>query len=286
MPLQTEAINKIIAQLQEQAGIAGARTAGRQATIESIFDEIISRYGPEGTYGRSAEALLETQKVREVGAGAQRMISAGLYGTEVGGGLGRAWESEVGAPGRLRIEDIKMERLSQAQLGKAGFLERIEDVYPDYGLISQLISQAAAGPEAAPTAYGGAGVGAAGGARYGGGPFLWAGTAESKFPIGDTEVGEVSYGTTRGTPSPTAPTPTPTPTPTAGGGRVGWWSDPIRGTYYGTPGALSVAAPSPSEKGIIQERLKKKYPTVYGQTPTKQPTGFGELFQRGMGRMP
>ena len=144
--VQTTEIDKIIAQLQEQAGIAGAKTAGRQATIEAIFDEIIGRYGPEGTYGKGAEALLERQKGGAVAAGTQRMISAGLYGTEMGGGLGRAWEAEVGAPARLRLEDIKMERLSQAQLGKAGFLERIEDVYPDYGLISQLISQAAAGP--------------------------------------------------------------------------------------------------------------------------------------------
>lgn len=157
---QGTSLDEIIAQMEESAEAARAANIRRQQQAEAIYDEIIARYGPGGTYGAAAEALLERQKIGDVGAGAQRLISAGLYGTEVGGGLERAWEAEVGAPARLRLEDIKMERLSQAQLGKAGFVERIEDVYPDYGMMAQLISQAANVPAAAGGYGGGAGAGA------------------------------------------------------------------------------------------------------------------------------
>lgn len=156
-------LDKIIAQMQESAEKSRLANVGRQQQVEAIFDEIIARYGPGGTYGKGAEAQLARQKVSDVGAGAQRLISSGLYGTEVGGGLETAWESEVGAPARLRLEDIKMERLSQAQIGKAGFMERVEDVYPDYGLMAQLISGAANVPAGA----GGAAGGVGGGAMYG-----------------------------------------------------------------------------------------------------------------------
>jgi len=157
MPLED-----IIAQMETAAEESRLANIRRQEQVSAIFDEIIARYGPGGTFGKGAEAILERQKIGDVGAGAQRWISAGLYGTEVGGGLERAWESEVGAPARLRLEDIKMERLSQAQLGKAGFVERIEDVYPDYGMMAQLISQAANVPGAG-GGYGAGGVGGGGG---------------------------------------------------------------------------------------------------------------------------
>lgn len=161
-------LDQIIKQMEQSAETARTANVRRQQQAEAIYDEIIARYGPAGTYGRAAEALLERQKVGAVGAGTQHLISTGLYGTEVGGGLGRAWEAEVGAPARLRLEDIKMERLSQAQLGKAGFVERIEDVYPDYGMMMQYLSQAANVPAApaAGAAGGYGGVPAAGG--YGG----------------------------------------------------------------------------------------------------------------------
>ncbi len=200
---QTTEIDAILKQLQEQAGIARAATAGRQKTIEAIFDEIIARYGPGGAFGKGAEAALEQQKAGAVAAGTQGLISAGLYGTEVGGGLGRAWEAEVGAPARLRLEDIKMERLSQAQLGKAGFQERIEDVYPDYGLISQLISQAANVPTGqyptTTTGYGGyGGFGGEGAATY---PTFEGRTAGVTPAVGGTVAEQRGYTTAGGRPA-------------------------------------------------------------------------------------
>jgi len=59
---------------------------------------------------------------------------------------GRRWEEAVGGPERLKLEDIQMQRLSQAQIGKAGFIERREDIGPDYGMIAQLATQVGQAP--------------------------------------------------------------------------------------------------------------------------------------------
>ena len=109
----------------------------RQKKIEAIFDEIIARYQPGGSFGKSYLQQLGEQKTRDVGAGTQSLISSGMYGTTTTAGLPGKWEAEVGAPARLKLEDIQMERLSSAQLGKASFLERIEEPYPDYNALMQ-----------------------------------------------------------------------------------------------------------------------------------------------------
>ncbi len=127
-----------------EAAQAKAReaTAAREAEIRGLYDEIIGRYGPEGSFGKGYEAQLERQKTREVAAGGQALVSSGLYGTTQLAGLGKKFEEEVGAPARLKLEDIRAERLSQAQIGKAGFVERIEDIYPDYAMMAKLMAQA------------------------------------------------------------------------------------------------------------------------------------------------
>ena len=116
----------------------------RYAQAMAIYDEIITRYQPGGTFGKAALGQLEERKERDVGAETQAQISGGLFGTTAQAGLGTKWEAEVGAPARLKLEDIMMERLSQAQLGKAGFIERKEDVYPDVGAAAGYAAQGAA----------------------------------------------------------------------------------------------------------------------------------------------
>lgn len=132
-----------ITQEYEAARAANER---RYTQAMSIYDEIIKRYQPGGTFGQAALGQLEKQKVRDVGTETQQMISSGLYGTTTTAGLPSKWEAEVGAPSRLRLEDIMMERLSQAQIGKAGFIERREDVYPDVGGYAGYAQQTAAKP--------------------------------------------------------------------------------------------------------------------------------------------
>lgn len=132
----------------------------RQKQIESIFDEVIARYQPGGTFGKSYLQQLGAQKVRDVGAGTQNLISSGMYGTTTTAGLPTKWEAEVGAPARLKLEDIQMERLSQSQLGKASFLERIEEPYPDY---SSLLQASAASGSAGGGGGGGYSIASGGG---------------------------------------------------------------------------------------------------------------------------
>lgn len=132
--------------IEQEYQSALAANEQRYAQAMAIYDEIIKRYQPGGTFGKAALGQLEAQKTRDVGKETQQMISSGLYGTTTTAGLPTKWEAEVGAPSRLRLEDIMMERLSQAQIGKAGFIERREDVYPDVGAYAGYAAQAATAP--------------------------------------------------------------------------------------------------------------------------------------------
>jgi len=115
------------------------RLAKQEAAALDIYDEIIRRYAPGGAFEQRYLGELERRKTREVGRETQQLISSGLYGTTVLGGVPRRWEEEVGGPERLKLEDIQMQRLSEAQASKAGFIA------PDYGMVAQLASQIGAG---------------------------------------------------------------------------------------------------------------------------------------------
>lgn len=123
----------------------GARLSNltRKDQITSIYDDIIKRYQPGGGFGAGYEQQLQRQKVHDVGASQQRDISRGLHGIRP---YEQEWEATTGATGRLKLEDIRMERLSGAQTGMAGFLERIDEPYPDYNsLLAASQAQGAGG---------------------------------------------------------------------------------------------------------------------------------------------
>ena len=124
-----------------QAAQAAANKANLQRYKEGIgiYDEIITRYGKKGSFTKGQTAQLERTKKRDTASGMQSLVSSGLAGTTMAAGLGKAWEEDVGAPTRLSIADIAGQRLSQAQLGKAGFIERREDEGPNAALIAQLM---------------------------------------------------------------------------------------------------------------------------------------------------
>ena len=142
-----------------EASSESARTANiaRRDKISSMYDDIISGIQkPTGTedeaFRASTEQQMEATKKSDVGAGAQRLISSGLYGTEQAGGLEQKWEADVGVGQRMKMEDIisqrgeerenlYTQRQYEAKTGKAGFLERIEEEYPDYQLLAQLAAQ-------------------------------------------------------------------------------------------------------------------------------------------------
>ena len=142
MPVDFE---KLIGQLEAAAASAREANERRYQQAQAIYDEIVERYRPGGAFETAHEQLLQTAKRRDVAGGMQALVSGGMVGTTRAAGLGRAWEEEVGAPARLQRSDILMQRLSQAQIGKAGLTERREDIGPSYGDIFEM---ARAGGEA------------------------------------------------------------------------------------------------------------------------------------------
>ncbi len=79
------------------------------------------------------------------------MVSSGLVNTTTAATLGRKFEEEVGTPARLQAADISAQRKTEARLGKAGFIERREDVGPDFRTIAELAKSIGAGQQAGAT---------------------------------------------------------------------------------------------------------------------------------------
>jgi len=131
----------IISEMQKQAAEARAENLRRYEEAMNIYKQIEQMYAPGSSFMKGAEAMIERGKEREVARGMQSLVSAGLAGTTRAAGLGRLYEEEVAMPARLRLEDLRTRSLAQAMAGRAGFIERRQDVYPDLGLIAQLISR-------------------------------------------------------------------------------------------------------------------------------------------------
>jgi hypothetical protein len=119
----------------------GAREANvaRETEIRGIYDEAIGQ--GQGAFRTAGLADIERSKTRAVGQGTQQLISSGLYGTTTAASIPVQAENQA-ALSRLKLEDIIQQRTTELKLGKAGFVERIEDPYPDY---NQLIQAMAAG---------------------------------------------------------------------------------------------------------------------------------------------
>lgn len=130
-----------ISQIGAQQASAQRANLQRYAQMMEIYNRQIARAQPGGAFEKRGLAEIETARTRGVGREMQQMISGGMYGTTTAAGVGRGWEAEVGAPARLRLEDIMEQRLSAAELGKAGAIERREDVYPNYGALLQMLAR-------------------------------------------------------------------------------------------------------------------------------------------------
>lgn len=129
----------LIGQVSAQQASARQANIARQKRIESMYSEMMQRYQPGGAFEKRGLGEIERAKTKGVGQETQQMISSGMYGTTTAAGVGRGWEAEVGAPARLRLEDIMQQRLTGIQQQKAGFLERIQEPYPDYSALMSAI---------------------------------------------------------------------------------------------------------------------------------------------------
>jgi len=132
-------LDSLIAKFQADQAAARAANERRYQQGLEIFDRIISRYKPEDSaFLRATEAQLERGRKVAVSQGMQALVSAGLAGTTEAAGLAKRYEEEVAAPARLQAQDIAQQRLTAAELGKAAFIERREDIGPDYATIASL----------------------------------------------------------------------------------------------------------------------------------------------------
>lgn len=122
------------------AGFYQARQANvaRQKRIEGMYGEMLKSVGRGGAFEKSGLADIEEARVKGVGEETQSMISSGTYGTTTAAGI-PAKHRKIATQSRLKLEDIMQQRELGVRGQMAGFLERIEDSYPDYSsLLSSL----------------------------------------------------------------------------------------------------------------------------------------------------
>ena len=123
------------------SGFAQAKQANvaRQARIEGMYGEMLKSVGRGGAFEKAGLADIEEARVKGVGEETQSMISSGTYGTTTAAGI-PAKHRKIATQARLKLEDVMSQRELAIKQQKIGFLERIEDAYPDY---SQLLSSLA-----------------------------------------------------------------------------------------------------------------------------------------------
>ncbi len=142
-PTQNRTSNNYLSSLQSDFQKREAATLAsntkRENEIRSTYAGIISQYQSGGAFKAAGLADIEESKTRAVGAGTQQLISSGLYGTTTAAALPVQAENQA-QRSRLRLEDILQERTNQAKLGLAGFIERIDEPYPDYNLLVQAMA--------------------------------------------------------------------------------------------------------------------------------------------------
>lgn len=133
--------SSLIGQISRQQASARQANVARRGQIESIYGNMLGMVQPGGAFEKRGLADIARQKTKTVGEETQGLISGGMFGTTTTAGLGRKFEANVGAPARLRLEDIMQQRQLGVMGQKAGFLERIEDVYPDYSSLLQMLAR-------------------------------------------------------------------------------------------------------------------------------------------------
>jgi len=143
---ETSSTSSLLEQLQRQQDKARKANEARLGEAKGLYQRAIERYGEGGTFGRGVEAQIERGREQSIAQGSQALASSGLFNTTIRAGLGKKYEEEVGQPARLKLEDLRMGRLTEAERGLAGLVERVEDVGPDQGLVAQLMSQASSKP--------------------------------------------------------------------------------------------------------------------------------------------
>ena len=93
---------------------------GISSTALAALRKAKAQYAPGGGFGKGIEAGLERGRVKAVSAGMQNLVSAGLAGTTMAGGLGMRFEEEVAAPTRAGLEGERARAISGIEMAEAG----------------------------------------------------------------------------------------------------------------------------------------------------------------------
>jgi hypothetical protein len=118
-----------LSQFMQAQNTARARNQSRLNQATALYDSIIAQFsgGDKSPLMASVNKQLDIGGRKAVSQGMQSLVNAGLSGTTAAAGLGTRYEEEVGAPTRLNALDTIAQRLANAQMAKAGLLERVED---------------------------------------------------------------------------------------------------------------------------------------------------------------
>lgn len=133
-----QSIMGLMEQAQTEQNVANK---AREEEVRKLLDQVVGMYEKGGSYGKGFEEQLERERTKALSTGGQALISSGLYGTTQLAGLGGRFAEEVAAPARMKLEDLRAERLSQALGQKAGFVTGIQNIQPDYTLLASLLSK-------------------------------------------------------------------------------------------------------------------------------------------------
>lgn len=127
----------LIQDFQKREEGALAANVAREKEVRGTYADIIGRLQEGGAFRRAGEADIARRSKQLVGKESQNLISSGLYGTTTAASIPTRVESSFAQPARLNLESVLEEKTSQAKLGLAGFVERIETPYPDYNMLLQ-----------------------------------------------------------------------------------------------------------------------------------------------------
>ncbi len=141
-------VDTLIAQFQEQQARANEANEARYQEGLGLYDQLLKDTEAGGTFEKATEAGIARGRQKAVAQGTQSLVSSGLASTTTAAGLGKKFEEEVGQPARLRAQDVQAQRRSEAIRGKAGFIERREDVGPSFSDIASLAKSIGAGSAA------------------------------------------------------------------------------------------------------------------------------------------
>lgn len=130
-------------QLAQQTSAAISRTNAatkeRETESRGLLDQIIGLYRQGGGFGKGVESSLERERTQTLATGGQSLVSSGMYNTTQLAGLSTQFAENVAAPTRLKLEDMRMDRLAGALGQKSSFVEGISNEQPDYRLLAQLL---------------------------------------------------------------------------------------------------------------------------------------------------